>query len=85
MEHAGARDAYTHAYVYIYTLFIFYYPSLTRPSCLVSRIQILPIVRRCIFVRHASRVEDLPSRSRKGDHCSAGRWFLDLKKDPGRA
>ena len=34
MEHAGARDAYTHAYVYIYTLFIFYYPSL---ACLVSR------------------------------------------------
>lgn len=50
MEHAGARDAYTHAYVYIYTLFIFYYPYL---SSLVSRIQILPIVRRCIFVRHA--------------------------------
>ena len=29
MEQAGARDAYTHAYVYIYTLFIFYYPFLS--------------------------------------------------------
>ena len=41
MEHAGARDAYTHAYVYIYTFFIFYYPFLSSLSCLVPRIQIL--------------------------------------------
>lgn len=30
-------------------------------------------------------MDDLPSRSRKGDRHSAGQWFLDLKKDPGRA
>ena len=29
-------------------------------------------------------MEDLPSRSRKGDHRSAGRWFLEQRKDPGR-
>ena len=44
-----------------------------------------PIAGRCVFVRHACRVEDLPSRSRKGDHRSAGRWFLEQIKDPGRA
>ena len=38
-----------------------------------------PIARQCVFVRHACRVEDLPSRSRKGDHCSAGRWFLEQR------
>ena len=50
-----------------------------------ARESIHPIARQCVFVRHACRVEDLPSRSRKGDHHSAGQWFLDLKKDPGRA
>ena len=30
-------------------------------------------------------MEDLPSRSRKGDRHSAGQWFLEQIKDPGRA
>ena len=38
-----------------------------------------PIVRQCVFVRHACRVEDLPSRLRKSDHHSAGQWFLEQR------
>ena len=58
----------------------------SRDACLVSdeaesghgegtreaRESIYPIARQCVFVRHACRVEDLPSRSRKGDYHSAG-------------
>ena len=37
-----------------------------------ARDPVYPIARQCVFVRHACSVEDLPSRSRKGDYHSAG-------------